>query len=147
MTEKTLEYARGLHSIANAEVFLQSAASILEAVPAIGEELNNPTVELAKKCVVVDSIFPHEIRNFLKLLCSNGDFDLFYDIKEAFEESIAAKSEVVEKAKLRYVTAPTDEQLNGIKRFLVKETGNEAIEIDLVKDESIKSGFVLSVGT
>ena len=36
---------------------------------AIGEELNNPTVELAKKCVVVDSIFPHELRNFLKLLC------------------------------------------------------------------------------
>ena len=79
MTEKTLEYARGLHSIANAEVFLQSAASILEAVPAVGEELNNPTVELSKKCIVVDSIFPHEIRNFLKLLCSNGDFDLFND--------------------------------------------------------------------
>ena len=76
MTEKTLEYARSLHSIANAEVFLQSAASILEAVPAIGEELNNPTVELAKKCVVVDSIFPHEIRNFLKLLCWLFDYFL-----------------------------------------------------------------------
>jgi len=147
VTEKTLEYARGLHSIANAEVFLQSAASILEAVPAVGEELNNPTVELSKKCIVVDSIFPHEIRNFLKLLCSNGDFDLFNDIKEAFEESLAAKSEVVEKAKLRYVTAPTDEQLAGIKRFLAKETGNADIQVELVNDPSLKSGFVISVGT
>ncbi len=147
MTEKTLEYAHSLNSIANAEVFLQSAASILEAVPAVGEELNNPTVELSKKCVVVDSIFPHEIRNFLKLLCSNGDFDLFYEIKEAFEDSLAAKADVVEKAKLRYVTAPSDEQLNGIKRFLVKETGNADIEVELVSDPSIKSGFVLTVGT
>ncbi|MBO6282568.1 MAG: F0F1 ATP synthase subunit alpha [Pseudobutyrivibrio sp.] len=126
---------------------MQSAASILEAVPAVGEELNNPTVELSKKCIVVDSIFPHEIRNFLKLLCSNGDFDLFNDIKEAFEESLAAKSEVVEKAKLRYVTAPTDEQLAGIKRFLTKETGNADIEVELVSDPSLKSGFVLAVGT
>ena len=104
-------------------------------------------MELSKKCIVVDSIFPHEIRNFLKLLCSNGDFDLFNDIKEAFEESLAAKSEVVEKAKLRYVTAPTDEQLAGIKRFLTKETGNADIEVELVSDPSLKSGFVLAVGT
>ncbi|MBQ6462049.1 MAG: F0F1 ATP synthase subunit alpha [Pseudobutyrivibrio sp.] len=68
-------------------------------------------------------------------------------MKEAFEESLAAKSEVVEKAKLRYVTAPTDEQLNGIKRFLAKETGNADIEVELVSDPSLKSGFVLSVGT
>ena len=47
MTEKSLNYARDLHSIENAESHLQSAASIIEAVPAIGEELADPTVAIA----------------------------------------------------------------------------------------------------
>ena len=147
MTEKSLNYARDLHSIDNAEAHLQSAASILEAVPAIGEELSDPTVAIAKKHVVIDSIFPHEIRNFFKLLCDNGDFDLFNDIRAAYKESLQTKTEKVDRAKLRYVTAPSDEQLAGIKKFLAKETGNGDIELELVQDDTLKSGFILSVGT
>ena len=45
------------------------------------------------------------------------------------------------------MTAPTDEQLAGIKRFLTKETGNSDIQVELVNDPSLKSGFVLAVGT
>ncbi len=147
MTEKSLNYARDLHSIENAEAHLQSAASILEAVPAIGEELADPTVAIAKKHLVIDSIFPHDVRNFFKLLCDNGDFELFNDIRTAYIESLKTVGEKVETAKLRYVTAPSDEQLAGIKRFLAKECGNDDIAIDLVQDASLKSGFILSVGT
>ncbi len=147
MTEKSLNYARDLHSLANAEAHLQSAASIIEAVPAIGEELSDPTVAIAKKHVVIDRIFPHEIRNFLKLLCDNGDFDLFDEVRAAYKSSLETKVEKVDSALLRYVTAPTDEQLAGIKKFLAKEFNNEDIEMELVQDTSLKSGFILSVGT
>ncbi len=147
MTEITLKYARDLKSIENAGKLLQSAASILEAVPAIGEELSDPSVAITKKHLVIEKIFPQEIRNFLKLLCDNGDFNLFEDIRAAYAESLEVKTDKVEKAKLRYVTPPTDEQLAGIKKFLVKEFGNEDISIDLVEDDSLKSGFILSAGT
>jgi F-type H+-transporting ATPase subunit alpha len=147
VTEKSINYARDLHSLTNAESYLQTAASIIEAVPAVGEELADPTVAIAKKHVVIDSIFPHEIRNFLKLLCDNGDFDLFKDIRTAYSEMGQTTGDKVNKAKLRYVTAPSEEQLSCIKKFLVKETGNEEIEIELVQDSSLKSGFILSVGT
>ncbi len=147
MTEKSLNYARDLHNTPDALGLLQSAASIIEAVPAIGEELKDPTVAIAKKHVVIDRIFPGEIRNFLKLLCDNGDFDLFDDVRAALASSLESKSDNVDKAKLRYVTAPSDEQLAGIKKFLAKEFGNEDIEIELVLDQSLKSGFILSVGT
>ncbi|MCR5580029.1 MAG: F0F1 ATP synthase subunit alpha [Pseudobutyrivibrio sp.] len=126
---------------------MQSAASIIEAVPAIGEELADPTVAIAKKHLVIDKIFPQEIRNFLKLLCDNGDFDLFDDVRTALSESMEATGDQVDRAKLRYVTAPSDEQLAGIKKFLAKEFGNEDIEIELVQDSSLNSGFILSVGT
>jgi F-type H+-transporting ATPase subunit alpha len=131
----------------NAGGHLQTAASIIEAVPAIGEELADPTVAIAKKHVVIDRIFPHEIRNFLKLLCDNGDFELFDDIRAAYAQSLQVSDDKINKAKLRYVTAPTDEQLAGIKRYIAKEVGNEDIEIELVQDSSLKSGFILSVGT
>ncbi len=147
MTEKSLNYARDLHNLPEALSLMDSAASILEAVPAIGEELADPTVAIAKKHVVIDRIFPGEIRNFLKLLCDNGDFDLFNDVKAALAASFETKSETVNKAKLRYVTAPTDEQLAGIKKFLAKEFSNDDIEVELEQDGSLGSGFILSVGT
>ncbi len=147
MTEKSLNYARDLHNLPEALSLMDSTASILEAVPAIGEELADPTVAIAKKHVVIDRIFPGEIRNFLKLLCDNGDFDLFNDVKAALAASFETKTETVNKAKLRYVTAPTDEQLAGIKKFLAKEFSNDDIEVELEQDGSLGSGFILSVGT
>ena len=147
MTEKSLNYARDLHNLPEALSLMDSAAAIIEAVPAIGEELADPTVAIAKKHVVIDRIFPGEIRNFLKLLCDNGDFDLFNDVKAALAASFETKTEQVSKAKLRYVTAPTDEQLNGIRKFLAKEFNNQDIEVELVEDQTLKSGFILSVGT
>ncbi len=146
MTEKSYAYARDLQNQPEAMNLLQSAASIIEAVPAIGEELSDPTVAIAKKHIVIDRIFPLEIRNFLKLLCDNGDFDLFNEIGQALRQAMETKSVDVDKAKLRFVTAPSDEQLAGIKNFLKKECGKD-IEVELIQDSTLKSGFILSVGT
>ena len=52
----------------------------------------------------------------------------------------------MDKAVLKFVTAPSDEQLAGIKSFLQKEY-NKELEVELVQDEGLKSGFILSVGT
>ena len=147
MTDKSLKYARDLQATQNAKEYLQSAASIIEAVPAIAEEFNDPTVAIAKKHMVIDRVFPMEIRNFLKLLCDNGDFDCFNEVIIALDELSVTPENKAERALLRYVTAPTDEQLAGIKKFLVKEFGNNDIKIDLREDSSLKSGFILSVGT
>lgn len=147
MRDKSLEYARSLQSLANAKEYLNEVAAILDAVPAIGEELTNPTTPIAKKLIVVDRIFPTEIRNFLKLLCSNGDFDCFEEVREAYEE-ITKKPEVKgEHAKLTYVTPPTEEQLDGIKKFLEKETGSSDVTIEMIQDDSLNSGFVLEIGS
>ncbi|QFJ54430.1 F0F1 ATP synthase subunit alpha [Pseudobutyrivibrio xylanivorans] len=147
MTQTTNNYVRELYSLRNASSYLQSTASIIEAVPAIGEELCDPTVAFAKKEQIIERIFPREIRNFLKLLCENGDFDLFDEIVADYKTARENSAGKVSSAKLRYVTEPTEEQLDGIRKFLAKEYDNEFIEIKLEQDESLKSGFVLSVGT
>ncbi|MCR5639748.1 MAG: F0F1 ATP synthase subunit alpha [Lachnospiraceae bacterium] len=147
MTEKSMNYARDFAHVDGAMGLMQTASSIMEAVPAIRDELLDPTVTLEKKHTVVDRIFPTDIRNFLKLLCDNGDFDLYDDIAAALKASLDAKTTRVDRAKLRFVTAPSEEQLAGIKKFLAKEYGNEDMELELVQDAGLQSGFVLSVGT
>jgi len=53
----------------------------------------------------------------------------------------------VSSAKLIYVTAPSEEQLIGIRRFLAKECGDPDIDLELIQDTSLKSGFIIRVGT
>lgn len=51
------------------------------------------------------------------------------------------------EAELRYVTAPDKNQLAKMKDFLKKEHGAEDVNINLIEDASLKSGFILRVGT
>ena len=116
-------------------------------MPQVRSEFEDPTVSIEKKHLIIDRIFPKEIRDFLKILCDNMDFGLFDEICTAYDE-LGRKPEAKEnQAQLIYVTAPTDEQLEGIKAFLAKEFHNPDMELTLKEDKSIKSGFVLRVGT
>ena len=65
----------------------------------------------------------------------------------ALAEQEATPEEKADRAKLIYVTPPTPEQLEGIRKFLVKESNNADIEIETEEDPSLKSGFILRVGT
>ncbi|MBE5925330.1 MAG: F0F1 ATP synthase subunit alpha [Lachnospiraceae bacterium] len=51
------------------------------------------------------------------------------------------------EAELRYVTAPDEKQLSGIKDFLKKELNQDEVKINLIEDASLKSGFILRIGT
>ena len=147
MTQAAIDYATSLRKTETPKELLQQVKDVLEAVPQVRSEFENPTVSIEKKHLIIDRIFPKEIRDFLKILCDNMDFGLFVEIFTAYDE-LGRKPEAKEnQAQLIYVTAPTDEQLEGIKAFLAKEFHNPDMELTLKEDKSIKSGFVLRVGT
>lgn len=147
MTQAAYDYATDLRKTETPKELLQQAKDILEAVPQVREEFEDPTVAIEKKHLVIDRVFPKEIRDFLKILCDNGDFRLFNDICEAYTELGRTPESVTSTAQLLYVTPPTEEQMNGIKKFLAKEFNNDDMEIVSKQDKSVKSGFVLRVGT
>ncbi len=60
------------------------------------------------------------------------------------EKESSGKKEI---AKLIYVTPPSSEQLDGIRRFVERETGSANVEIICEEDASIKSGFILRTAT
>lgn len=146
MTQAALNYASDLYKSETSKEYLAQVKDILDAVPQIQIEFEDPTVSLEKKHMVIDRVFPKEIRNFLKVLCDNGDFKLFDEIVLALAEMGKEPSAKVEQAKLVYVTPPTQEQMDGIRRFLIKEFDNPDMELECEEDASIKSGFILRVG-
>ena len=147
MTQAAIDYATSLRKTETPKELLQQVKDVLEAVPQVRSEFEDPTESIEKKHLIIDRVFPKEIRDFLKILCDNMDFGLFDEICTAYDE-LGRKPEAKEnQAQLIYVTAPTDEQLEGIKAFLAKEFHNPDMELTLKEDKSIKSGFVLRVGT
>lgn len=146
MIRAACDYAADLKQVDHAKTSLQNVKDILESVPQIREEFENPTVSLEKKHLVIERVFPREIRNFLKLLCDNGDFSMLEEIEKAYLQMLKTPEHVEEQAKLIYVTPPTEEQLAGIRRFLAKECNNPDIEIVSEQDDSLNSGFILRVG-
>ena len=147
MTQAAMNYAQDLRNTEISKELLQQVKDILEAVPQVRVDFEDPAVEVSKKHLVIERIFPKEIRNFLKILCDNNDFTLFDEVCAAWIELGKTPEAVQQRAELLYVTAPNEEQLAGIRRFLAKEFHNEEIEIDLKEDASLKSGFILRVGT
>ena len=147
MTQQAISYAQTLRKTDVSGEILQDVIDILDTVPQIQEEFENPMVGIERKHLIIDKVFPGEIRNFLKILCDNNEFELFKDIVEEWEKIGQTTENSVNRAQLIYVTAPSEQQLTGIRKFLAKEFHNENMQLETKQDASLKSGFILRVGT
>ena len=147
MTQQAISYAQTLRKTDVSGEILQDVIDILDTVPQIQEEFENPMVGIERKHLIIDKVFPGEIRNFLKILCDNNEFELFKDIVEEWEKIGQTTENSVNRAQLIYVTAPSQQQLTGIRKFLAKEFHNENMQLETKQDASLKSGFILRVGT
>ena len=147
MTNKAYEYAQGMHDLHVSRDLIQQVNGILEAVPQVRVDFENPSVPVEKKHMIIDRIFPESVRNSLKILCDNNDFALWNDICEAYESINSTPEKRWSTAQLLYVTPPDEEQLDKIRKFLAREYNNEDITIETKEDKSLKSGFILRVGS
>ena len=146
VTKASQDYAKILHELCIPKDILQQTADIIAVVPQIKDDLSNPSITLEKKHNVIEKVFPIEIRDFLKVLCDDGDFAHFNEILEAFEKDEPRKNGE-ELVTLSYVTPPSEEQMSGIRTFLQKELNTDQIEIVAKEDSSLVGGFVLRAGT
>jgi len=124
---------------------IMQVEEILETVPQIKERLEDPTIPLEKKFLIIDKILPTQIRNTFKLLCDNNDISLIPDIFEEFLK-LEAESEKMLIATLRYVTMPDHEQIMGIREFIKKKYNQDILDLNMVEDKSLVGGFVITVG-
>lgn len=145
MISTAKDYAKTLRELNIAANIVGQADDIFTAVPQIAEEFANPSISLASKHNVIEKVFPLQIRDFLKLLCDNSDTGLWKDIVKAYREAAPErKGEFV--VTLKYVTAPTDEQLQGIKDFVAKQYNTTEFTFEREEDKTLGGGFVIQAG-
>ncbi len=145
MTKAILEYAKQMLDLGINWEEVAGAHSLLQAIPVLTEQLDDPTVSLEKKIDIINRMFPSGIRNFMKILCDNGDIRLFDDIVEAYDEERHKRSASM-TAVLRYVNCPSEEQLVGIKKFIIDNYPGRDFDLELKEDPSLGGGFKLSIG-
>ena len=120
---------------------------ILEAVPALRDQLSNPTVSLIKKHDVITKVFAQDIQDFLKVLCDNDDIEKLNDIFTIFIRDEHKRLGDLHVS-LIYAAPPTEEQLESIRKFIVRKYNclEEKIFFEQQEDKSIVNGFKLTVG-
>ena len=140
-----LEYAKRLRELNIPGDIVGQTGDIFKAVPQVKLYFESPAVSLSAKHNVIEKVFPLQIRDFLKVLCDNGDVYLWDDICTAYREvSPEKKEEFV--VTLSYVTAPTDEQLQNIRNFIQKKYNREDMVFETKEDPSLGGGFIIRAG-
>ena len=145
MIQNIENYLKSLFS-ANVSVSgLEDALKLIKASSELKAVLNDPNVPAADKAKVADELFVPSVKDFILQLSKQGNIDDLEEIINNYISEINKENNVV-SAKVFCVNAPDDKQLEGIKKFICKETGAEKANVEIVKNENLIGGFVIDVG-
>ena len=145
MLQKIDEYVTALLKANVSADDIDKTDSVIKAAPEVSEILDNPSVSHDEKAAAVNELFPASVREFLLSVAENQEIASFAEIAKAYHEALDKKNNIA-TATVTCVTEPSDEQLDGLKAFVCKETGAADAKIELVKDPSIIGGFIIQVG-
>ena len=145
MLQKIDEYVTALLKANVSADDIDKTDSVIKAAPEVSEILDNPAVSHDEKAAAVNELFPASVREFLLSVAENQEIASFAEIAKAYHEALDKKNNIA-TATVTCVTEPSDEQLDGLKAFVCKETGAADAKIELVKDSSIIGGFIIQVG-
>ena len=147
MTQTVIDYAKEMKRLSVSPEDVKQTVELLEALPQVKVDFENPTVELEKKIHLIEMIFPKQIRDFLELLCDHHDFNLFSEIVEAYHEELRKVENNPNLAvQISYVVPPTEDQLNKMKEFLKEKCHADALDVTLKEDKNLLGGFIIRAG-
>ena len=147
MTQTVIDYAKEMKRLSVSPEDIKQTVELLEALPQVKVDFENPTVELEKKIHLIEMIFPKQIRDFLELLCDHHDFNLFSEIVEAYNEELRKVENNPNLAvQISYVVPPTEDQLNKMKEFLKEKCHADALDVTLKEDKNLLGGFIIRAG-
>ena len=112
---------------------IDEALDLLQIVPEIQKQLDDPTASPENKEKIIQKIFPLQIRGLLKLL-------------EEYHTMSAEEKQPLDCV-LEYVTEPSDRQLKGIVSFLEEKYPGRVLNLTRKQNENLGSGFILRAGS
>lgn len=144
MTERDMNYGRVLFELGVSKESIDRTKALVSESKELVDALSNPVVKKSEKEAVIDRLFDKEMGGFLKVLCENAYIDHLEEIFEAYEEIVLESKNMI-RATLRYVTKPSDAQIEGFKQMICKKYNKVDVLLQLKEDQSLIGGFVLKV--
>lgn len=126
MAQSAIDYAKAALRLDSSDLEFGEVCSLIKANPEMFDMLCDPSVDPESKRDAIDEVLQESVKDFLKLFL--------------------AETEKTLHAELIYCTAPTDAQLEAIKRKLTRLYGREDVELTLTEDRSLIGGFRLLAG-
>ncbi|MCH5315648.1 MAG: F0F1 ATP synthase subunit alpha [Eubacterium sp.] len=125
---------------------LEEALRLVKSSDELAQILDNPNVSNQDKRKVIDELFAPSVQSFIAELAQECNVSSLQDIIKNYISELNKKSNIAE-AIVYCVNPPDDKQLDGIKKFVCKEEKAEDAKIEIVKDDSLIGGFIISVGS
>lgn len=128
------------------EKSLDEALDLLQMVPEIQKQLDDPTASQENREKLIRKLFPLEIRGLLGLLSRDHQVSELAALKKEYG---ALRSEEKEPLNcvLEYVTEPTDKQSDGIICFLKEKYPGRVLNLTKKQNTDLGNGFVLRAGS
>ena len=125
---------------------IDEALDLLQIVPEIQKQLDDPTASPENKEKIIQKIFPLQIRGLLKLLAAHCQVSELEMLKEEYHTLSAEEKQPLDCV-LEYVTEPSERQLKGIVSFLEEKYPGRVLNLTRKQNENLGSGFILRAGS
>ena len=125
---------------------IDEALDLLQIVPEIQKQLDDPTASPENKEKIIQKIFPLQIRGLLKLLAAHCQVSELEMLKKEYHTLSAEEKQPLDCV-LEYVTEPSDRQLKGIVSFLEEKYPGRVLNLTKKQNENLGSGFILRAGS
>lgn len=145
MTQTSINYGRILYELSVLPQTVEQTRRLIENSEETRKILESPVVSLDQKERVIKRLFSEDIWGFMTILCRYGHAGLLPEIFRAYQEYYNQQNHILTAA-LYYVTPPTQEQLEGIKRFLCSTCHTKDAAIEMIEDKSLVGGFIIRAG-
>lgn len=128
------------------EKSLDEALDLLQMVPEIQKQLDDPTASQENREKLIRKLFPLEIRGLLGLLSRDHQVSELAALKREYGALRSEEKETL-NCVLEYVTEPTDKQSDGIIRFLKEKYPGRVLNLTKKQNTDLGNGFVLRAGS
>ena len=145
MNEKEKELINDLCRLEVSKTDVEDTRRILASCGDLAETLGNPLVTNDEKRIVIERLFPENMRKFVLAAARGGMIGQIDEILDQYIDILIEKEGSI-RAVVRYVTPLTESQQADLRKFITEKFNKDDVSIEYRRDPDIIGGFILNAG-
>jgi len=145
VNEKEKELINDLCRLEVSKTDVEDTRRILASCGDLAETLGNPLVTNDEKRIVIERLFPENMRKFVLATARSGMIGQIDEILDQYIDILIEKEGSI-RAVVRYVTPLTESQQADLRKFITEKFNKDDVSIEYRRDPDIIGGFILNAG-